>query len=335
MDEPLNLYYEEPDADRLVPGDRYFRRIVRSLVRGAPRPGGQKMVFINLCLGLDQLGVPYRINDFRRAKNNPEIPVGIIGKSNVLYRQKWRNPILFGASVMSHPLADPGLLDRLPIQRVLVPGEWMRSMCEPYWGDRVRAWPVGIDTDRWAPNSGSAPDIDVLLYDKIRWKHDYYDAELLQPIRERLNSQNLRVVSIRYGHYLEEDFEALLRRCRSMIFLCEHETQGLAYQQALSCGVPIFAWNRSGYWQDPEFYPDRVKYAPVTSVPYWDDRCGTTFTGRQDFDQGFDRFWSDVEDDHYRPREFILDNLTLKKCARLYVEQWREAFAVQVPLLNA
>ena len=35
-----------------------------------------------------------------------------------------------------------------------------------------------------------------------------------------------------------------------MVFLCEHENQDIAYQQALACGVPILAWDRGGYWQD-------------------------------------------------------------------------------------
>jgi glycosyltransferase involved in cell wall biosynthesis len=40
-----------------------------------------------------------------------------------------------------------------------------------------------------------------------------------------------------------------------MVFLCEHETQGFAYQQALSCGVPIIAWDRGGLLQDPKLLP--------------------------------------------------------------------------------
>ena len=74
------------------------------------------------------------------------------------------------------------------------------------------------------------------------------------------------------------------RDAATMIFLCEHETQGIAYQQALSCGVPILAWDRGGFWQDPEFYPHRVKFAPVSSVPYWDDRCGIKFASIEEFD---------------------------------------------------
>src|SRR5438309_1531345 len=79
------------------------------------------------------------------------------------------------------------------------------------------------------------------------------------------------------------EFHAALEQCRTMRLLCEHETQGIAYQQALSCNVPILAWERSGYWQDPAYYPDKVKFAPVTSVPYWDDRCGRTFKNAGEF----------------------------------------------------
>jgi glycosyltransferase involved in cell wall biosynthesis len=125
---------------------------------------------------------------------------------------------------------------------------------------------------------------------------------------------------MRYGFYRDEEFRAALGQCRAMIFLCEHETQGIAYQQALSCDVPIFAWDRGGYWQDPSYYPDKVKFAPVTSVPYWDDRCGRKFLDAADFAIKWNGFWNDVEAKHFRAREYILENLTLEMCARQYVE---------------
>lgn len=329
MTEELLLFYEEPDPDRWIPGDRYPRRLIRRLVRGRPLPGGQRMVFVNLCAGLDRLGVPYRVNDFRRARHDPNRLVGIIGKPHVLDQVAWRNPILFGASVMSHPLADPGLLQRRPIRRILVPGPWMREMCAPYWGDRVRMWPVGIDTDEWAP-TGAKSDVDVLLYDKVRWEHDRYDRELLEPLRTELQRRQLRVATIRYGHYRQEDFAALLQRSRAMLFVCEHETQGLAYQQALACGVPVLAWDRGGYWQDPEYYPERVKFAPVSSVPYWDDRCGERFRTAIDFPAALEIFWAKVETGAYSPRKFILEHLTLAGCAQRYLEHWREVLATDL-----
>lgn len=319
----LNLFYGEPDPDRWLPLDRYPRRVVRRVVRGAPRPGGQQLVYLNLRKGLDRLGVPYRANDFGHARRHPEELACIIGKPSVLFERAWRNPVLFGASVFSHPIDCPDLFDRYPVRRVLVPGEWMRTMCEPWYGDRVSAWPVGIDTDAWTPAS-SPKDVDVLLYNKIRWDHACQEATLLRPIRGSLRDHGLTSVELRYGHYREEEFHALLGRARMMVFVCEHETQGIAYQQALSCGVPLLAWDRGGEWTDPSYFPYRVRFGPVTSVPYWDDRCGLRFTGAQEFPSRLDVFLEALHRGDFRPRDYILENLTLERCAERYVEIARD-----------
>ena len=93
-----------------------------------------------------------------------------------------------------------------------------------------------------------------------------------------------------------------------MIFLCEHETQGIAYQQALSCGVPILAWDAGGAWQDPAYFPDKVRFAPVSSVPYWDERCGRRFSETFSFPGAWAVFWSDVNSSRFDPRAYILEN---------------------------
>jgi glycosyltransferase involved in cell wall biosynthesis len=315
----LNVFYEEPDGDRWLPFDRYPRRMIRRLVRGKPRPGGQSRVFLNLCAGLDRIGTRYRINDYGHAKSHPRELVCIIGKPYVLDKIQWKNPILFGAAVNSHPIDDLRLLERLPVRKILVPGPWMKDMCEPYWGGAIRAWPVGIDTDLWRPSVPEQKIYDVLLYDKVRWKHEHYNSLLLDPIREVLRKNGHTFLEMRYGYYCEEDFLAALSRCRTMIFLCEHETQGIAYQQALSCGVPILAWDRGGPWQDPAYFPDKVVFEPVTSVPYWDERCGRRFTGSSDFEMEWNMFWDAVNAKRYRSRDYILEHLTLEKCAWDYL----------------
>ena len=315
----LNLFYQEPDPDRWVPLDRYPRRWVRRLVRGKPRPGGQMMVFLNLVKGLDRIGVPYRVNDFRYACQHPDELACIVGKPQVLFDREWRNPVLFGASVFSHPLVCPDLFERYPVRRMLVPGEWMRRMCEPLYGDRVTAWPVGIDTERWAP-TGAPKDTDVLIYDKVRWEHEAYEPTLIQPIRDELARRGLTSTELRYGSYEPADLAAALRRCRAVVFLCEHETQGIAYQQMLASGVPVLAWDRGGFWQDPEFYPERVRFGPVSSVPYWDERCGLTFSDADDFLDVLGPFLESLAAGRFAPRDYVLENLTLEQCARDYAE---------------
>lgn len=319
----LNIYYQEPDPDRWFPLDRYPRRTVRRIVRGRPRPGGQMMVYLNLVKGLDKLGISYRINDFRYARRNPDELACIIGKPNVLYDHEWRNPILFGASVFSHPLACPDLLERYPVRRVLVPGEWMRKMCEPYYGENVKAWPVGIDTEKWTPGF-TEKNTDLLLYDKVLWDHDDYEKSLINPIKQELDKRGLTYTTLRYGSYKPSDLHDALSRCRAAIFLCEHETQGLAYQQILACDIPILAWDQGGFWQDPNYFPHRVKYEPVSSVPYWDPRCGQKFADINDFTKIVDEFWDQACAGKFSPREYILENLTLEKCARAYLDHVEE-----------
>lgn len=315
----INLFYEEPDPDRWFLFDRYPRRVLRRIYRGRPLVGGQHRVFLNLCAGLHKIGVAYRVNDYAFARRHEEEAVGIVGKPCVLDKMKWRNPIVFGAAVYSHPLDDPDLLARLPIRKILVPGEWMRRMCEPYWGQQVVAWPVGIDTDLWSDSANMSKTVDVLIYDKIRWRREDYVPGLLDPIKARLEAAGLTFREIRYGFYREDDFHSLLGESRAMLFLCEHETQGIAYQQALARGVPLLAWDRGGFWQDPTYYPQRVRYEPVTSVPYWDDRCGLRFQSLDEFSRTLSAFWSGVQAKTFSPRAFILDHLTLEACARRYV----------------
>ena len=141
----LNLFFEDKD-DRWLPWDRYPRRLIRRLLLGRPQPSGQSRVFLNLCAGLDRLGIDYRVNDYRHIRNHPDELACIIGRAFVLDWMKWRNPILLGVAVYNHPLDDLELFDRLPVKKILVPGDWCAEMFKPYWPN-TQAWPVGIDTD--------------------------------------------------------------------------------------------------------------------------------------------------------------------------------------------
>jgi hypothetical protein len=148
--------------------------------------------------------------------------------------------------------------------------------------------------------------------------------EILEPVRRILEAKGMSYAVMRYGHYREEEFERALRRSRSMIFLCEHETQGIAYQQALSSGVPIMAWDRAGPWRDPTYFP-KVVFGPVSSVPYWDGRCGSKFWDAEEFEENWAEFWSKVTKRSFSPRSYILENLSLELRAKEYVtfaEQW-------------
>lgn len=320
MAKPLNIFYEEPDPDRWLPLDRYPRKLIRRLVRGKARPGGVMMVALNLMQGLDKLGIPYRFNDYRYIKKHPEETACIIGKPHVLFEHEWKNPIVFGAGIFSHPSVHPDLLQRFPtIKKILVPGPWMKTMFEPFYPDMVTAWPTGIDTEKWSPASPAVEKTyDFLIYDKIFWERDKYVPGLLEPIIAVLEARKLKYQVLRYGYYNPPDLKTALDHSKVAIFLSASETQGFAYQQTLSAGVPILAWDGGGYWQDPSFYPE-IKFGPVSSVPYWDEHCGLKFTGINDFGTQLESFLLGIANNAFSPRNYILENLTLEKCAADYV----------------
>ncbi|WP_316773178.1 hypothetical protein [Pedobacter frigiditerrae] len=322
----LSLFYEEPDFDRWIKFDRYPRKIIRNLIRGKSRPGGVMMIALELMKGLDKLGIRYRFNDYDYAKKNPNELIGIIGKPNVIFENKFRNPILFGAGIFSHPIEYPNLLQEYPnIKKILVPGEWMRDMFRSFYGAKVLSWPVGIDTDKWNPGiKKNKLSIDFLIYEKILWNKEDKYVSILNPIKKILTARGLNYKILNYGSYTHEELLKVLSESKASIFLGEHETQGLAYQQILSTGTPILAWDSGGYWLDPMFFPDKVKYKPVSSVPYWDERCGEKFISIDDFSSALTQFIKKAQSGVYKPREFIKENLTLEICAQKYVDIYNQ-----------
>ncbi|WP_316804875.1 glycosyltransferase [Pedobacter nototheniae] len=316
---PINLFYEEPNPDRWIKYDRYPRQIIRSLVRRKPRPGGVMMIALELMKGLDLLKMPYRFNDYKYARKHPNELICIIGKPHLIFEKRFKNPILFGAGTFSHPIECPDFFTKYPnVKKMLVPGPWMEKMCKPYYGDQVCAWPVGIDSEKWSPEiKQQHKSIDFLIYDKFALANQINNEQFLLPILKILDSYNLNYKIIRYGSYTHDDLINDLAIAKAAIFLSNHETQGIAYQQILATGTPILAWDEGGYWKDPSFYPELVKYKSVSSVPYWDDTCGVKFKDLSNFKSSLDLFLSKIET--FSPRSYILKNLTLEISAQAYI----------------
>ena len=314
----LCLYYRrEPAQDRWIPGDRFLRPLARRVLRGAPVTGGVDKVFINLRLGLDELGVRYEVNlPFARLRADDRI--GVLGRGrSCLDGYEKPNPIVAGIGLMTHPSEWPTLCDDYPVAKYLQHSAWASSIYRSYFGDRCEIWPVGIDTAAWKPN-GCMKAVDFLIYDKIRWQHERASQELLDPVRHILRSKGLNFEEIRYGSYRPAEYSSALARCRAMIFLCEHESQGLAYQECLSCNVPILAWDQ-GQCLDPNRFSWGAPHIPATSVPYWDERCGLKFSDATEFAVKLDEFLDQQLRDEFSSRDYIIENLTLEKCARKFV----------------
>jgi hypothetical protein len=284
-----------------------------------PRIGGVGKVFANLRLGLDRLRIPYHVNiPFPQLRDDDR--VGVLGQGRQCLADYDRpNPIVAGIGLMTHPSEWPTLCQDHPVVRYLQHSSWAADVYRPFYGERVAQWPVGIDTSWWSPALRSEKTRDFLVYDKIRWDRDTLGAELLGRVREELQRRNLTWTELRYGAYEESDFKSRLENASAMIFLCEHESQGLAYQECLASGVPILAWDQ-GHCLDPNRVQWGQPVIPATSVPFFDERCGRRFRQTDDFPEALDDFLERLRSGHYAPRDFILENLTLEKCSDDFVD---------------
>jgi hypothetical protein len=313
------LYFKhDPERDRWIRGDRFVRPIIRRIVRGKPPVSGVDKVFTNLRLGLDRLSIPYEFNlPFSQLRDDDK--VGVMGRAHCVLDEYHRpNQIVGGPYLMTHPSEWPTLCEQFPVARYLQHCDWANDIYKPYFGERCKVWSHGVDTASWAP-AKTKKDIDVLIYDKVRWNRHHFEPHLIQPIRDTLDRHGLKTAEIRYGFYSESDYRALLARSRSMIFLVEHESQGSACQECLSSDVPMLAWEQ-GHYLDPNLAKWGQKDTPASSVPYFDERCGMTFRGIEDFPEKFDRFLAVLNSGDFASREFVIENLTLEACARRYLE---------------
>jgi hypothetical protein len=313
------LYFlRQPERDRWIFGDRFVRPVIRRAIRGRPPASGVDKVFTNLCVGLDRIGAKYTVNrPFREIRD--EDRVGFMGRGPwALGGYNRQNPLVAGPYLMTHPIEWPTLCDEYPVSRYLQHCSWATDIYKPYFGDRCINWAHGVDTNDWKPST-MEKDIDVLIYDKVRWEREHFEPNLIQPVRESLQQRGLRIAEIRYGFYKEEDYRGLLSRARSMIFLVEHESQGSACQECLSCDVPIFAWEQ-GWYLDPNQSKWGQSKTPASSVPYFDKRCGMKFNDITEFKTLVDAFFTSVNNGNFSPREYVLEHLTIERCAQRYYE---------------
>ena len=276
----------------------------------------------NFLHGLDILGIAYEYNrPTLLTKTSGKVisfGLGMQGLEGVSRRA----PVI-AAIGFPHPQELPELCERYNIRKFLQHSQWVLDLAKSakIYDDTIfDLWSAGIDTAEWRPNERPAKkDIDVLIYIKIHWDKERTHAELLRPIRDFLTAGGHSSAEITYGAYTNDDYKSQLSRAKTMIFLSAHESQGIAYQECLSSGVPIFAWDQ-GLWLDPV----RLKYGhsvvPATSVPFFDERCGARFRDIIEFKKGFGDFFDLARRDGYSPRDYVLENLTIEKSTRRMLE---------------
>ena len=330
LDKDVLLFFEDRDRDTFVRGDRKLRRMLRKAVYAGLRPGRQKisgfeLSFVLLKRALEQSGKTVHVNDFALAKKNPTFPVGLCGYAHILNGWTLPNPAVLGPGIYDHPKQAPALMKDARFRSYIAFCSWMKDLFATiYPRDQIYLWFGGMDLAQWPDHSLQEKDIDFLVYDKIRWERDDLIPSLRQPIIDELTRRGLRSEIVQYGFYTHESYRDLLRRSKAMIFLCEHETQGMAYQEAMATNVPILAWDQ-GFWLDPNRPKWEEMPVPASSVPYFSSECGETFTGATDFAAQLDTFLE--RRSTYTPRAWVAKNLSFQTSAELYMRAYANAAA--------
>lgn len=322
----LYLYFHKPpEKDRWFLGDRYLRSFIRRILRGNSRASGVEKVFLNLCKGLEKISQAYTIN-LPFDKLQPDDRVAILGAGlHCLDGYNKPNKIVAGIGLMTHPSEWPNLCEQYPVVKYLQHSTWANDIYKPYFGDKCEIWAVGIETDKWKPDNNVAKDIDFIIYNKLHWNLVERSIDLVDPIKKSLNDRGLKFLELKYGFYKSDAYYNLLLRSKAMIFVSEHESQGIAYQECLSTDVPVFAWDQ-GKLIDPNYVTFGDSDMPTSSVPFFDNRCGMKFKDFCEFDLSFDTFLSKVNQNKFSPREYILENLTLEKSAENFLKIIKSVF---------
>ena len=300
-------------------------RAVWRRLRGKQVETGFYVAFRALCDGLRQIGCDVRINDFVTARAQPGYPIGIAGYPSVLAHADLPNPVIFGPGDPGYPDMAGIWAAQEKVRHIIQPSDWFVDYYRSYCGDKMLRCPVGIDTDRIEDAAAADKTVDVLVYDKIRWHRD----TLVHAVRDRLiakleaDGRSYRI--LRYGEHTQQSYFEGLRAARSMAFLCEHETQGLACEEALAMNVPVFAWEEERL-VDPLQLPFAKPGLKVSSVPYFDARCGRTFK-LASMETDFDLFWQSLP--QFKPRSYIAETLAPAVVTRIYLDAYRAMIATE------
>lgn len=306
---------------------RILRYTKRNLYREQVRSGFYTW-FLALVNSLKLIGCDVRVNNFTAARKRPHYPIGLVGYSSIINKIDLPNPRIFGPGDFGTPppasvavAADPRF------KKLIQPSDWSIAMYRPFCGDKLLKWFAGIDTKKFPDLSKERKDFDFIVYDKIRWYRDERIPSILNRIIRHLDEMGHSYTVLRYGRHHHSQYLHALRRSKAMIFICEHETQGLAYQEAMSCNIPVLAWDE-GELVDPTLTAYVNTHMEVTSVPYFDDECGMKFK-MANFEQICDEFWQKLSS--FNPRHYVENNLSPELSATHYLAEYAQLLST-VPL---
>lgn len=260
---------------------------------------GPGKVAKNLIKGFKDLGV-----DFKKNPNIDEIKptdkIISLQRSNIMNTNLINNAII-GPNICILPIENNIVMEQ-KYKKMIVPSEWVKNKYLKWLPEeKLFTWPVGIDTDLFNDKSDYEKTNDCLIYIKNRPNSD------VNEVIKFLTSKNQTFDIIKYGSYNEQEFIRSISKSRYGIVIDNTESQGVAIEEMMSCNLPLLVWDTTLWdFRGPQYKVD------ATSIPYWDERCGEKFDKLEDMVNTYNRFINKL--DSYKPREYVLENLSIKVC---------------------
>lgn len=270
--------------------------------------GGPLAVERSLFTGLRALGQPFYVN-------KPLKPGSIVCVLNGVETLRWAllqksqgiaSKIIAGPNIVVTPRDHNGIIMDPLIDTYIVPAQWSVdwwTSLEKRMGKILKVWPAGVE------DKGILREKEghCLVYKKT------VPESLFQAVIATLAREKIKFRVIEYGKFTPEEYFSLLCGASFMVYLTEHESQGIALNEAWMGDVPTLVWNSGGFK-----YADREWKSEKISAPWLTDMAGMVFTRAEDFNLRLKEFLSRLET--YKPRDYSLANFTDKKSAQRYLE---------------
>lgn len=215
--------------------------------------------------------------------------------------------LLAGPNILVFPSEHDALITSSEIDICIVPSEWVRKMYvneRPILNDRCVSWAAGVDTSYWVPIAPtSRVQLSVLIFEKLYENTVGSIAEYVDILERR----GCNVQIIKYGEYTREEYLLNLRNADVMVGFSYSESQGIAWAEAWSVGVPTLIWRN-------ETHKYQGKTFACSTAPYLSEETGAFFTDIADFETVFINWVNNRE--RFQPRKWVMENMSDKVCAQ-------------------
>ncbi len=290
-----------------------------SLTANRRKTTGPWKVVKNLMKWLDQIGYPYVLNADLNATKMLWIhdDFFVLKKLHTLHKDIH---IILGPNLYALPRLFPKNISIWHYPHI-VPAKWGEDFWR-YFGYKwiLDIWAVGIDTDLFYPSDKQKTK--VLIYFKHRKEED------LMRVIGILDECNIDYKIMRYGEYSEQKFSTALEEVKYVIWVGCPESQGIAFAEVLSSGIPILVWDVKSLWDcyasHEVFTQAELEYNPVTSAPYFDTSCGISIVDHRELYSSIKKMELSFQD--FKPRAYIENNFSLAWQARKFINLYEAHF---------